>query len=82
MLSRNPVPVTARESQLLQILCMNKGEIVKRNSIIENLWEKEGNDFFASRSLDVFINKLRKKFVKDPTVEIRVVKGIGIILQD
>ena len=49
--------LTAREAQILQLLCENRGEIVKRDDILENIWGT--SDFYTSRSLDVFIKKLR-----------------------
>lgn len=71
--------LTARETKLLQMLCEKKGEVVKRETILEKLWGTE-DDYFASRSLDVFVTKLRKLFAEDPSVNIKTVKGIGLSL--
>jgi DNA-binding response OmpR family regulator len=77
------ISLTGREAQILQELCINKGEVVKRTILLEKFWDiKGGTDFYASRSLDVMINKLRKKLQDDPCVQIQVVKGIGIMLID
>lgn len=38
------------------------------------------DDYFASRSLDVFITKLRKLFADDPQIEIVTKRGTGYIL--
>ncbi|MDR0657868.1 MAG: response regulator transcription factor [Mediterranea sp.] len=77
------ISLTGREAQILQELCINKGEVVKRTILLEKYWDvKGGNNFYASRSLDVMINKLRKKLQDDPDVKIQVVKGIGIMLVD
>ena len=71
--------LTAREAQILQLLAGNKGEVVRREVILSRCWEKT-DDYFASRSLDVFINKLRKLFENDPQIEIKTVRGVGLAL--
>jgi len=35
------------------------------------------NDFYSSRSMDVFISKLRKLLNKDKTLKIINVRGVG-----
>ena len=47
-----------RESDLLLILCRNINQTVERNLILRTLWRQE--TYFASRSLSVFVNHLRK----------------------
>lgn len=73
--------LTEREARLLQLLCENKREVVKREAILAQLWDTE-EDYFASRSLDVFISRLRKLLAADETVQIKTVKGIGLMLTD
>ncbi|WP_373734980.1 helix-turn-helix domain-containing protein, partial [Bacteroides heparinolyticus] len=60
-------------------LAENKGEVVRREAILSRYWDTEDN-FFASRSLDVFISKLRKLFEDDPQIEIKTVRGVGLML--
>ena len=68
-------PLTHRESELLAFLCKRKDSIVKRDDILMEVW---GNDnFFASRSLDVFISRLRKMLRSDPSVKIENIHNIG-----
>lgn len=76
------ISLTRRENEILKILIQNKGNIVKREAILEKLWATNGIDYFASRSLDVFINSLRKKLSGDTTVQIKTIKGVGISLLD
>jgi len=71
--------MTAKESQILAMLWENKGEIVRRDDIIEKCREKM-DPVFASRSLDVFITKLRGYLSKDPSISIKNVKVTGLIL--
>jgi len=70
-----------RESQILELLLQNKGEIVKREDILKTFWNEKMDHFYASRSLDVFITKLRKYLSKDSSVSIKNVKQVGLILE-
>jgi len=70
--------LTVRESRILELLVENKGEIVKRDTILSKLWGI--NDPYTSRSLDVFIAKIRGYLSKDPAVRITNVKSVGLIL--
>lgn len=73
--------LTEREARLLQMLCEKKNEVVRREAILSKLWDTE-DDFFASRSLDVFVNRLRKLFADDEQVQIKTIKGIGLSLTE
>lgn len=73
--------LTAREADLLRMLCEHKGQIVRREVILSRLWNTE-EDYFASRSLDVFVSRLRKLLVADDTVELKTVKGVGLMLEE
>lgn len=77
--SGNKTTLTVRESQLLQLLAQNKGEVVNRETILNRFWNTD-DDYFASRSLDVFITKLRKLFANDPQIDIVTKRGIGLSL--
>lgn len=71
--------LTEREAGLLKMLCVKMGEVVKREVILSTFWEKE-DDYFASRSLDVFVTRLRKLLIEDEKVQIKTLKGVGISL--
>lgn len=73
--------LTAREADLLRMLCEHKGQIVRREVILSRLWNTE-EDYFASRSLDVFVSRLRKLLATDDTVELKTVKGVGLMLEE
>ena len=67
--------LTHREAELLAYLCLNAGSILKRDDILNKVW---GNDhFFSSRSLDVFISRLRKLLKSDTAVKIENIHNIG-----
>lgn len=71
--------LTEREAELLEILCKQMGQIVRREVILSQLWDTE-DDYFASRSLDVFVARLRKLLADDNTIQIKTVKGVGLSL--
>lgn len=49
--------LTARENDILLILCRNMNTTVERSHILLALWGKD--DYYTSRSLSVYINRLR-----------------------
>lgn len=64
-----------REAELLKILIEAPNLTVKRKDILQTIW---GDDtFFNSRTLDVYITKLRDYLKEDPDVAIITLKGIG-----
>lgn len=73
--------LTVREAQILQLLAENKNETVKREAILSRFWNTE-DDYFASRTLDVFVAKLRKLLEDDPKVSIKTIRGVGLMLID
>ena len=71
--------MTVREAQILQLLAENKNNVVRREAILSRFWNTE-DDYFASRSLDVFINKLRKLLADEPRINLKTIRGIGLQL--
>lgn len=70
--------LTVREAGILQMLCEHNGELIERREMLRKFWKAD--DFYASRSLDVFIRKLRKYLEKDPSVQIQTIRGEGLKL--
>lgn len=70
--------LTQKEADVLRILCMHAGNVVKREDILLPIWGSD--DYFAGRSLDVFISKLRKFLKNDTRVEIQNVHAVGFKL--
>ena len=69
------IPLSHRESEIHRLLCRNKGEVVDNKDVLLQLW---GDDsYFNTRSLHVFITKLRRKLSRDSRVRIINVRGIG-----
>ena len=66
------------------VLKQKSGEermLTVREVILSRLWNTE-EDYFASRSLDVFVSRLRKLLADDEAVELKTVKGVGLILEE
>lgn len=70
--------LTSTEYKLLQILMVNKGNIIGRERIIEALWDKEEH-FVDSNTLSVYIRRLREKIEDNPDFpdHIKTVRGTG-----
>lgn len=69
------IELSHRESEILKRLCINGNKVVETQNILLDLW---GDDsFFNTKSLHVFITKLRHKLDKDHSIKIVNVRGIG-----
>ena len=70
--------LTSREAELLLYFVRNRDKILKKEDILKAVW---GDDsYFNSRSLDVFISKLRKYLKSDNSIHINNIHGIGFIM--
>ena len=67
--------LTTKESELLELLCRHKNEVLERNFALRAIWIDD--NYFNARSMDVYITKLRKYLKKDPTLKILNVHGKG-----
>jgi len=69
------VSLTFKETELLKYLNDNREKVLRRQDILIAVW---GDDsYMLSRSLDVFISRLRKLLSSDADIQIRSVHGIG-----
>ncbi len=67
--------LTTKESELLELLCRNRNQILERNFALKSIWIDD--NYFNARSMDVYITKLRKYLSKDRKVEILNIHGKG-----
>ena len=72
--------LTAREAKILELLAVNKNDVVRREAVLSRFWGVEDKDYFASRSLDVFIKKIRTAIEDEPRVELKTIRGVGFKL--
>jgi DNA-binding response OmpR family regulator len=69
------IKLSHRESQVLGMLCAHINSITDRRTLLQAVW---GDDsFFNSRTLDVYIKKLRGYFSGVTGIEIVTLKGKG-----
>lgn len=69
------LPLSQRESDILQYLCKNLNETVPTKDLLIDLW---GDDsYFNSRSLNVFISRLRNYLNGDKRISITNFRGVG-----
>jgi len=67
--------LTQRENQILKLFCQNKNSVVKRDELLMKVWGED--HYFASRSLDVFISRIRKYLSGDKAIVIENVHNVG-----
>ena len=70
--------VTKTEFQILSTLIRNNGAIVSRSTLLQNIWDDNGN-FIDDNTLSVHISRLREKIGAQKIVTIR---GVGYRLEN
>ncbi|MGZ2371381.1 response regulator transcription factor [Ancylomarina sp. YFZ004] len=70
--------LSPKESELLKLLCESEDEVLPRTKALKVIW---GDDnFYTTRSMDVYITKLRKYLKKDASIKIENIHGSGFRL--
>lgn len=74
--------LTAMEYRLLLILLSNRGKVLSRTALLENIWDVAG-DFVEDNTLTVYIKRLRDKIEEDPAKPefIKTVRGLGYVIK-
>ena len=70
--------LSPKENQLLKIVVLNFDDLLPRDIALNKIW-RDAN-YFTSRSMDVYIAKLRKYLEKDVSLKIINVHGEGFRL--
>ena len=70
--------LTKKEAALLEHLARYANQPLKREEVLLAVWNDDS--YFAGRSMDVYITKLRKYLKPDPKIEIQNVHGVGFKL--
>ena len=73
-----PTNLSPKENQLLLMLVETQNDLLSRNKALEEIWNDD--NYFTSRSMDVYIAKLRKYLRQDTSVEIANIHGEGFRL--
>ena len=70
--------LSPKESKLLKMLAIYKNDLMPRELALTKIWRDD--NYFTSRSMDVYIAKLRKYLKSDENVEILNIHGEGFRL--
>lgn len=70
--------LTSKEAALLRMLCLHKNQVLDRSKALKKIWQDD--NYFNSRSMDVYITKLRKFLKEDENLQILNVHGQGFKL--
>jgi DNA-binding response OmpR family regulator len=75
VVSGQVIKLSHREAQVLTVFCQKQNQIIDRKELLMAVW---GDDsFFNSRTLDVYIRKLREYLSSENRLEIITLKGKG-----
>lgn len=75
--------LTAMEYRLLLIFINNRGIVLSRNQLLENIWDVDGS-FVNDNTLTVYIKRLRNKIEDEPNKPkiIKTVRGLGYVIEN
>jgi DNA-binding response OmpR family regulator len=76
--SGKPAKLSPKENELLRLLILHENDLMPREIALTKIWRDD--NYFTSRSMDVYIAKLRKYLKLDPKVEILNIHGEGFRL--
>ncbi|MCS6991757.1 MAG: response regulator transcription factor [Chitinophagales bacterium] len=74
------IRLTGKEAGIMELLCRNKNSLVRRSELLRRVWGRD--EPLLSRSMDVYLSKLRKYLAADKSVEIENHHGIGYVLKE
>ena len=67
--------LSPKEGALLELLCRHLNDVTPREKALIEIWKED--NYFTTRSMDVYIAKLRKYLKEDPLVSIENVHSSG-----
>ena len=70
-----PVKLSPKEGALLHLLALHQNDLMPRELALKKIWKDD--TYFTSRSMDVYIAKLRKHLKADSSIEISNIHGEG-----
>ncbi|MDG1023408.1 MAG: response regulator transcription factor [Flavobacteriaceae bacterium] len=76
--SSKPIKLSPKENQLLRLLVLHINDLLPRDVALNKIWRDD--NYFTSRSMDVYIAKLRKYLSADEKVQILNIHGEGFRL--
>lgn len=76
--NEEPIKLSPKENELLRLLALHENDLMPRELALTKIWRDD--NYFTSRSMDVYIAKLRKYLKMDEDVEIINIHGEGFRL--
>jgi len=76
--NEEPIKLSPKENELLKMLILHENDLMPRELALTKIWRDD--NYFTSRSMDVYIAKLRKYLKPDEDVEILNIHGEGFRL--
>ncbi len=76
--TEEPIKLSPKENQLLRLLVLYINDLLPREIALNKIWRDD--NYFTSRSMDVYIAKLRKYLSADKKVQIINIHGEGFRL--
>ena len=76
--NEEPIKLSPKENELLKMLAVYENDLMPREMALTKIWRDD--NYFTSRSMDVYIAKLRKYLKLDDEVEILNIHGEGFRL--
>src|SRR5690606_9203540 len=76
--NEEPIKLSPKENELLKMLALYENDLMPREVALTKIWRDD--NYFTSRSMDVYIAKLRKYLKSDENVEILNIHGEGFRL--
>lgn len=75
--------LSALEYRLLLILLQNKGQILTRNQLLEEIWDASG-EYVNDNTLSVYMKRLREKIEENPQSPrlLHTIRGIGYRMEN
>ena len=74
-------PLTGKEFDVLRLLCEQRGAVVTRERLMDEVWD--ANWFGSTKALDVTVARLRQKLeAADSPARVVTVRGVGFRLED
>ncbi len=77
---QDTIQLSPKEAELLHMLCVDKNRVMSRDKALSKIWGETG--YFTTRSMDVYITKLRKYLRPEKSLEIINIHGSGYMLKE
>ncbi len=77
-IAKKKISLTSKEAELLKLFCTYINDVLPRSTALKKIWVED--NYFTSRSMDVYVAKLRKYLKEDSSISIINVHGKGFKL--